>query len=1254
MFLRKSRSIEALHAKARKDDDAVSVTSKKSARSLLPKRSLRFLRGRRSEHEPMPTSSADTSLASAPDLSPMPQGERPNAGLGILHPGDTSLPGGPAAQPLNDAAFFSEARIAGLGMRLPPQHRLGSTPELPQTPKQGQDALVEQGGPQATSPGVDLHSLRFQSPNAYAAGRSALANSSSPARLYKPPQQAEAPTPPAPAPVSPTGQGAAGAAAGAAASTSPAASAPPAASPSNDAVTQAQRQYANAMRMQMESAVRRSEASDQSTHTWIAQGRTSMETDLQHTATAPAAATQPAAAPAAAQPPAPAGAAAPPASVPAPIPAPIPTSTPTSVPPSAPPSVPTSAPPATYPSSQPAAAPAAAPPATQPAAPAAALPQASTPVVRRAQAPASSTNADGAHTAYPVWYEGSDQAHAEPVPAADEAELIASERAAHSGVAMPQLHVARLGELGAPIDSEVSPSGSSMRGVALGSGPSSAAPPVTVVSTESMLGPSLLLYDDAAVASAPEATGTAVAWTYDDWFLSSSAPWVSPGDDVTAVVASLREPPPPGAAAQHTLALAVFCSALRAAADGTRVYDVASCVPREPGEAVSLADADAAAGVQPVTTRARNAALFAPNRHVVLAATPRRLVAEMTSGSSPGLMEDVLVAYRTYFNAQRLQELLFSRADWAVRKLAQAPVRATAVRVLRSTQSALAHWFEHYYAEDYAPDAPLEERLVAFAMQHAQRSAHLDLAGSDVEVREGAVALWHLVQAHARPELLPASAAPDAAPLRSSPSLHKVRSLTRLWGRERRDDAPASAPAGRVRKNSVRGASHVRAASNASAASASSSPHGHARKASGGASLWESPVSKAESVLRRGRRSLRRRTRADDAEGDASDAEGELLVADDAETASPAEHDAALAQLEAQLDGRPVGGEVQRTRDGPIQWIPAHANASWRDARRLSMRIAARPTATPTLPAGWAQRGTLLLTQRSETIARQLTALEKQLLALVHWTELADLSWDHHAVQQEQWQREYQEYVTWRISHAGPATPEARAPPVPKQAATHLLVARFNRACAWVASHIVTTLDADERVAVVCKWIRIAWDCYMLGNHATLCQILFGLQSPWVARLEATWQRVGAWEMRVFDALRRFTSPRDQFSQLRQATLATLAGSGEGSRVYVPFLGTFVSDLSANDALSLYIETNLQPSMVPFYDDQELSQSWDTLLNLYRLRIKAMIVRDFQALQEHAARIADVVMDLPLLAEALQLDTLPAAQIQSASLALEP
>ncbi|WFC96599.1 Guanine nucleotide exchange factor lte1 [Malassezia brasiliensis] len=1220
MFLRKSRSIEALHAKARKDDDAVSLTSKKSARSLLPKRSLRFLRGRRSEHEPMPANSADTSLASAPDLSPVPTGERPNAGLGILNPGDTALPGGPAAQPLSNAAFFSETRVAGLGMRLPPQHRLGGTPELPQTPNQAQDPLVEQGGTQSGSPGVDLHSLRFQSPNAYAAGRSALANPSSPARLYKPPQQTEPPTSAATTSMPSVGQGAAVTAAPT--STPPATSAPasaPAAVSAPDATTQAQQQYSNAMRAQMQSGAPHSDASEPSSHVWIAQGRTSMETDLQHTAAAPAVMTMPTAATVPAVPvttqAAPSVAATPPrdaAAPSAPVPAvPVRHSTP----------------------------------------PQAAGPrQASTPVVGPAR---TSSDAKGPHSAYPVWYEGRAQTPAAPVSMPDEAELVASERAAHSGVPMPQLHIARLGELGAPVDPDASQSSASMRGVALGSGPPSAAPPVVVVSADNMLGTSLLLYDDASVANARDAAGTAVAWTYDDWFLSSSAPWVSPGEDITAVVGSLREPPPDGAAAQHTLALAVFCSALRPAADGSRVYDVASRVPREPGEAASLADADAAAGVQPVTTRARNAALFAPNRHVVLAATPRRLVAEMTSGSSPGLMEDVLVAYRTYFNAQRLQDLLFSRADWAVRKLAQAPVRATAARVLRSTQHALAHWFEHYYAEDYAPDASLEERLVEFAMQHAQRAAHLDLAGSDVEVRDGAVALWHLVQARARPELLPSSTAPDAAPLRSSPSLHKVRSLTRLWGRERKDDAPTSAPTSRTRKGSVRGASHMRVASNASAASLSSSPHGHARKASGGASLWESPVSKAESVLRRGRRSLRRRARADDAEADASDGEGELLVADEAETAGPAEHDAALAQLEAHLDGRPVGGEVQRARDGPIQWIPEHANASWRDAQRLSVHAAARPDTTPTLPAGWAQRGTLLLTQRSETIARQLTALEKQLLSLVHWTELADLSWDHHAVQQEQRQREYQEYVTWRISHAGAAAPEARAP-VPKQAATHLLVARFNRACAWVASHIVTTRDAEERAAVVCKWIRIAWDCYMLGNHATLCQILFGLQSPWVARLEATWRSVGAWEMRVFDALRRFTSPRDQFSQLRQATLATLAGHSEGIRVYVPFLGTFVSDLSTNDALALYIETNLQPSMVPFYDDQELSQSWDTLLNLYRLRIKAMIVRDFQALQEHAARIPDVAMELPLLAEALQLDTLPAAQIQSASLALEP
>ena len=897
----------------------------------------------------------------------------------------------------------------------------------------------------------------------------------------------------------------------------------------------------------------------------------------------------------------------------------------------------------------------------------------------------------------------------------DEKALLESERRAHAGVAMPPLHVTSLNGLGpevgappVPARDLVTPTGERVRAADVsGEGPGASAsalgapanvsgdalgatePPVSatlsVARSEGMLGPHILLYDDPCTASAsPE---TAVAWTYDDWFLEAGTP-ATPGsdDNVTAVVGSSNTTQVAPDVCTHALPLAVFNSALRPVEGEECVYDMASKTARDAHELVPLHAADAATAVMPITVRARNHDLFPANRHVVLAATPRRLVAEMTTGSSPGLMEDVLLAYRTYFNAIRLQDLLFSRFEWAVRKLERAPVRATAVRVLRSTEHALGHWVKQYYDEDFADDELLVSRLVQFVNSQAQRSAHWPVSGTDAEVREGAVALWLLVQDRVPQEALNEldMHTPDVPALRSSrssPSLRKVRSITKLFGREKRaEDSPNNSPALRSRKEGSGRGAHTRGPSNVSIASASTatghqrtlsgsgSPHGHARRPST-QSQWESPRGKAESVFRMGRRSnlgLRRKLRLGESTEELvapRDAEAESLerfsfrkyeppaepdMPSDAlsDTAS-VDPDAALQRLEDMLEGRPAGSEVQRPRDGPIQWIPAHANASWKDAQRYSMLAADRgPRAAPAAaPTGWSEQGTLLLSQRSSTIARQLTTIEKQLFNLVHWSELTDLSWDHHTVQQEQWQREYQEYVTWRITAVG-SSHEQLVPPVDKRGATHILIARFNRACAWVASHVVMTKEPTERVAMLSKWIRIAWDCYLLGNYASLCQILFGLQSPWVARLQASWRGVGAWEMRVFDALRRFTSPRDQFTQLRQAMLGALASHADG-HIHVPFFGTFVSDLAANDALSLYIDSSLTPSMLPFYDDQELSQSWDTLVNLYRLRIKAMIVRDFGTLQEQSQRMQDAPMELPVLAEALQLDTLPAAQIQT-------
>ncbi|WFD00519.1 Guanine nucleotide exchange factor lte1 [Malassezia yamatoensis] len=889
------------------------------------------------------------------------------------------------------------------------------------------------------------------------------------------------------------------------------------------------------------------------------------------------------------------------------------------------------------------------------------------------------------------------------VPNADSEKQISSEQAHAVGERVPDRNDANLQELGPSIDQDVPmlTSSTSMAGLAIGSGPSSAeAPgaswpssepttlptssqaetfqPSSVTRAEGMLGSALVLYDDHCVENPSGAPQTAVAWTYDDWFHASDhlATPAAVDEDVTAIVASRRPQQVSPEKYPRIMALAVFCSTLCAIRGQSCVYDMASRIPRDRYDSSTVQQANSDAPAISITTASRNQALFPENRHVVLAATPRRLVAEMTSASSPGLMEDVFLAYRSYFNAHRLQDLLISRADWASSKLQKAPIQETIVHVLRSTHYAFSHWFQTYYMQDFAPDDDLQRRMIEFAMRHVKSSDHWDLTGTDVEVRYGAHRLWQLVQTQGKSELVVQTTGSvsetPSHPVKSSPSLHKARSFTRLFGRDRREETPASPTLNRTRKPSMRRSPHVRGASGTSTYSlaAAAQPPGHARKPSNPINS-DSPRSKADSIFRRNK-SLRRKTKNEDSsaaatssqDADASFAssvpaslnefESDSVKTPSGKDSIGVKHDQAIQQLESQLKANHFAGGTERSRDGPIQWIPAHADAPWKDAQRMStIQLARSQLKAPATP-GWKQNGTLLLSQRPETIAKQLTTLEKQLLLKVSWTELLEHTWDHHSVQQEVWQREYQDYVSWHIRFAGQSQ-EQQNSPLNNQNVTHVLVARFNRACAWVASHIVTTQDLMERVAILSQWIRIAWDCYLLGNQATLCQIMFGLQSPWIARLQSTWSQIAPWETRVFDALRQFTSPHDQFTSLRLATLNTLNQTASDlPAVTIPFWGIFVSDLTMNDTLSLYVDTHLEPSMIPFYDDLELSQSWDTLLNVYRLRVKARIARDFMALQDSAAEFEEVQMDLPLLAEALQLDTLSATQIQSASLSIQP
>lgn len=843
---------------------------------------------------------------------------------------------------------------------------------------------------------------------------------------------------------------------------------------------------------------------------------------------------------------------------------------------------------------------------------------------------------------------------------------------------------------------------------------------------ECMLGPYTLVYTDPVLHGM---TRKPVAYTYDSWYIepTTSLSGAQRAPSATAIVAAS---PSREEAMSVPLCLPVLASQLEQAENEQYVLDVARPLEFEVPPTERTIDSSKPV---PLTWCLRNAALFSMSSHVVLASTPQRLVAEMTSGSSPGLMQDLFLGYRQYFNAPRLLDLLLQRTDWAIHRLGKPVVGSTAQRVLLHAQSAFWHWLMYYYEYDFQHDEGLTCRLVQWVARENANAAswpvqegtsaqpvppmHLpsqantlqepseDLPSSDP--RERMHAIYELVQTVVPPALLPPMMR-DARPseerktgLSASRSvLRKSRSLSRML-------SLTGGGSGSRRRTHLRKSSSVLQAGGAAGTvgatgaagqygppTVSAEGAGNTSGASGPDVLSDTSLDTSQDVqlpsqIQRNRslRSIRRMLSARKDQPDASDTgekddtrfsmrtKVDALMPDDDSDSEAAGHDAALQQLERALGDMPRPEDLHASaparHTGPFHWIPRYNTSTWKEAQRMSVTTARtmQPHSASAAPSSFSEssmatRDSLMLSQRSSTIARQLGIIERELLSSVNWTELSEPSWDQHTVRQEQWQLEYQDYVSVRIRQAiDEHTDLARVHSAIQGKGIHMLIARFNRTCAWVASHIVRCSNIQDRVAIVNKFIRIAWHCYRQGNMESLCQIMFGLQSPWIARLQQTWEHVSTWELRAFEALRRFTSPREQFAFLRYSTREAIevhipqrrfTKVSSASAPYVPFFGLFVSDLSAIDSLSSFVDASGMPNTMPLYDDHELTHSWDALVNVYRMRIKSHIVREFVTLQRHHRLAPSHPIELPILIEALQLDTLSAVAIQSASLALEP
>lgn len=151
------------------------------------------------------------------------------------------------------------------------------------------------------------------------------------------------------------------------------------------------------------------------------------------------------------------------------------------------------------------------------------------------------------------------------------------------------------------------------------------------------------------------------------------------------------------------------------------------------------------------------------------------------------------------------------------------------------------------------------------------------------------------------------------------------------------------------------------------------------------------------------------------------------------------------------------------------------------------------------------------------------------------------------------------------------------------------LVAQFNQVSTWIATEIVSTENAKQRVIVLKTAIKLANACKEKENFNSLMEILAGLNMATVQRLKKTWSSLPSKYYNLYKELEDLMHHHSNFTNYRRA-LAQCTGG-------IPYLGIFLRDI-----------TFIENGNLPMNED-------NTSVNMHRIQLLANVMQEFRKFQ---------------------------------------